>query len=185
MGGAPRWRPFVRIGEGAFVAAGAMVETDVPPFVIAAGDRARVRALNRVGLRRRGVPEASRSALGHAPFACSSVDAAPRSESLRATRATSCGDDPYVRRLVGFLERDRAGPLARRRRKKRGTQDALLCPAADTPRRTPRRTRPKRPTAWAIDGRCALLRPATLRMRTATAPRGSLNVGARWATLRK
>lgn len=50
---------FVKVGEGAFVAAGAMVEADVPPFVIAAGDRARVRALNVVGLRRMGVPEES------------------------------------------------------------------------------------------------------------------------------
>ena len=49
----------VRVGESAFVAAGAMVERDVPPFCIVQGDRARVRALNVVGLRRRGVPEAS------------------------------------------------------------------------------------------------------------------------------
>ncbi len=44
----------VRVGESAFVAAGAMCEVDVPPFVIVQGDRARVRALNKVGLARRG-----------------------------------------------------------------------------------------------------------------------------------
>jgi UDP-N-acetylglucosamine acyltransferase len=49
----------LRVGESAFVAAGAMCERDVPPFVIVQGDRARVRALNIVGLRRRGVPEES------------------------------------------------------------------------------------------------------------------------------
>jgi UDP-N-acetylglucosamine acyltransferase len=49
----------VRVGEGAFVAAGSMCERDVPPFVIVQGDRARVRALNVVGLERRGVPAAS------------------------------------------------------------------------------------------------------------------------------
>jgi UDP-N-acetylglucosamine acyltransferase len=47
----------VRIGEAAFVAAGSMVERDVPPYVIVQGDRARVRALNKVGLRRCGVAE--------------------------------------------------------------------------------------------------------------------------------
>ncbi len=46
-------------GQSAFVAAGAMCERDVPPFVIVQGDRARVRALNVVGLQRRGVPAAS------------------------------------------------------------------------------------------------------------------------------
>ncbi|MEO6418931.1 MAG: hypothetical protein ABIP39_05965, partial [Polyangiaceae bacterium] len=42
-----------------FVAAGAMCEREVPPFVVVQGDRARVRALNKVGLRRRGIDEAA------------------------------------------------------------------------------------------------------------------------------
>lgn len=49
----------LRIGQSAFVAAGAMCERDVPPFVIVQGDRARVRALNVVGLERRGIDAAS------------------------------------------------------------------------------------------------------------------------------
>lgn len=53
----------VRIGEGAFVAAGSMVERDVPPFVIVQGDRARVRAINQVGLKRRLVPVGVRRAI--------------------------------------------------------------------------------------------------------------------------
>jgi UDP-N-acetylglucosamine acyltransferase len=56
----------LRVGQGAFVAAGAMCERDVPPFVIVQGDRARVRALNVVGLERRGVPAASIGALERA-----------------------------------------------------------------------------------------------------------------------
>jgi UDP-N-acetylglucosamine acyltransferase len=34
-----------------------MVGQDVPPYTIAAGDRARLRGVNTVGLRRRGFPE--------------------------------------------------------------------------------------------------------------------------------
>ena len=45
----------LRVGEGAMVAAGSMVETDVPPWHVVSGDRARVRGLNTVGLARRGV----------------------------------------------------------------------------------------------------------------------------------
>ncbi|MFO0662686.1 MAG: acyl-ACP--UDP-N-acetylglucosamine O-acyltransferase [Polyangiaceae bacterium] len=52
-----------RIGESAFVAAGAMCERDVPPFVIVQGDRARVRALNEVGLERRGLDKEDIEAL--------------------------------------------------------------------------------------------------------------------------
>jgi UDP-N-acetylglucosamine acyltransferase len=91
--------PFVRIGARAFLAGGAMVERDVPPFVIAAGDRARVRALNRVGLERGGVPEASRAALKSA-FRRLFAGGRPRAEALDLLAGV---EDPYVRELVAFL----------------------------------------------------------------------------------
>ncbi|HKQ71505.1 MAG TPA: acyl-ACP--UDP-N-acetylglucosamine O-acyltransferase [Polyangiaceae bacterium] len=102
-GGRAAVAPFVRLGEGSFIAAGAMVEIDVPPFTIVAGDRARVRALNRVGLRRQGVPDVSRRALGRA-FRVLFGNSAPRSESLRAVQ-TELAHDPYVSKLVTFLSR--------------------------------------------------------------------------------
>lgn len=46
---------FVRIGKLAFISGGAMVTQDVPPFCIAQGDRARLVALNSVGLQRAGI----------------------------------------------------------------------------------------------------------------------------------
>ncbi len=100
-GGRAAVAPFVRVGEGAFVAAGAMVETDVPPFTIVAGDRARVRALNRVGLRRSGVPDGSRRALAKA-FRVLFRHSVARSESLRSL-ADDVARDPYVQKLVEFL----------------------------------------------------------------------------------
>lgn len=66
FGGAAAVAQHVTIGESAFVAGGARVERSVPPFVVAEGDRARVRALNKVGLRRRGVDEAEIAALSRA-----------------------------------------------------------------------------------------------------------------------
>ena len=51
---------FLRIGESAMLAAGAMVEKDIPSFCIVAGDRARLRAVNRVGLERRDFSKESR-----------------------------------------------------------------------------------------------------------------------------
>lgn len=88
----------VKVGEGAFVAAGAMVERAVPPFVIVQGDRARVRALNKVGLRRRGVPEASITALEKA-FRTLFARGLPQREAARAVD----GSDPYVAKLVAAV----------------------------------------------------------------------------------
>jgi UDP-N-acetylglucosamine acyltransferase len=103
-GGQVAIAPFVRVGERAFLAGGAMVERDVPPFVIAAGDRARVRALNKVGLERGGVPEASRRALDRA------FRALFRGESARRVAAAALIDDgdPYVRALARFVAATRA-----------------------------------------------------------------------------
>jgi UDP-N-acetylglucosamine acyltransferase len=93
--------PFVHLGEGCFVAGGGMVEHDVPPYVIAAGDRARVRALNRVGLRRMAVPEASQRALQSA-FRGLWRSGKPLRVGLVTVRA-ELGGDPYVARLCDFL----------------------------------------------------------------------------------
>jgi UDP-N-acetylglucosamine acyltransferase len=52
LGGHVAIAPFVHVGRLAFIAGGAMVERDVPPFLIAAGDRAKIRGVNRVGMKR-------------------------------------------------------------------------------------------------------------------------------------
>ena len=54
LGGLSAVHQFTRIGESVMLSGGAMVGQDVPPYTIAAGDRARLRGLNIVGLRRRG-----------------------------------------------------------------------------------------------------------------------------------
>jgi len=98
-GGQVAVQPFVRIGARSFLAGGAMVERDVPPFVIAAGDRARVRALNHIGLQRSHVPESSRIALDEA-FRELFLRRLPRAEALSLLASDP---DPYVQQLVDFL----------------------------------------------------------------------------------
>lgn len=102
-GGHVAVQPFLRLGRGCFLAGGARVEQDVPPFVIAAGDRARVRALNTVGLKRMGVPDASRAALERA-FRLVWHKGRPLAEGVRLARAELSGDG-YVAELLEALER--------------------------------------------------------------------------------
>jgi UDP-N-acetylglucosamine acyltransferase len=111
-GGAVAIAPHVRIGDGAFLAGGAMVERDVPPWVIAAGDRARVRAPNHLALMRCGVPEASRQALDRA-FRAIFRSRMPRRLALAEVKQ-QLGHDPYVADVVAFLEASR-DPAERRR----------------------------------------------------------------------
>jgi UDP-N-acetylglucosamine acyltransferase len=95
--------PFVRIGRGAFLAGGARVEGDVPPFVIVQGDRARVRALNRVGLARMGVPDASKAALERA-FRMIWRSGVPIARGVESARQ-ELGHDPLVAELLLFLQK--------------------------------------------------------------------------------
>lgn len=96
FGGAAAVAQFVRIRESAFVAGGAMVERDVPPFVIVQGDRARVRALNIVGLERRAVSAGSIAALKKA-FATLYVR---RGSSFAEALQSLDVSDPFVAQLA-------------------------------------------------------------------------------------
>jgi UDP-N-acetylglucosamine acyltransferase len=63
IGGLVAVHQFVRIGDYAFVGGKSAVVKDVPPYVIAAGDRAELHGLNSVGLRRQGFSEKTLSLL--------------------------------------------------------------------------------------------------------------------------
>ena len=54
IGGLVAVHQFVRVGNYAFVGGKSAVVKDIPPFMIAAGDRAKLHGLNLVGLRRHG-----------------------------------------------------------------------------------------------------------------------------------
>lgn len=57
FGGLSAVHQFTRIGRHAFIAGGAMVAMDVPPYCTAQGDRAELAGLNTVGLQRNGYNE--------------------------------------------------------------------------------------------------------------------------------
>ncbi len=57
VGGLTAIHQFVRVGRHAYIGGKSAVVKDIPPYVIAAGDRARLHGLNRVGLRRHGHSE--------------------------------------------------------------------------------------------------------------------------------
>lgn len=54
IGGLTAIHQFVRVGLHAYVGGKSAVVKDIPPYVIAAGDRAKLHGLNRVGLQRHG-----------------------------------------------------------------------------------------------------------------------------------
>jgi UDP-N-acetylglucosamine acyltransferase len=66
VGGLTGIHQFCRIGTLAMVGAHSYANKDIPPYMLAAGNPCRVRALNSVGLRRAGVGDSVRSLLRRA-----------------------------------------------------------------------------------------------------------------------
>ncbi|MHB8281489.1 MAG: acyl-ACP--UDP-N-acetylglucosamine O-acyltransferase [bacterium] len=54
LGGLCAIHQFTKIGESALISGGTMVVQDIPPYLIASGDRARIYGINKIGLERRG-----------------------------------------------------------------------------------------------------------------------------------
>ncbi len=55
IGGATPIHQFVHIGEGSMIGGASAVSQDIPPFCLAEGNRAILKGLNLIGLRRRGI----------------------------------------------------------------------------------------------------------------------------------
>jgi UDP-N-acetylglucosamine acyltransferase len=98
---------FVRVGESAFCAAGAMVSQDVPPYCTVAGDRARLYGLNLLGLRRRGFDTETIVALKRA-YRLLFLGRSAQREALERTEA-ELGQVPEVARLVAFVRASERG----------------------------------------------------------------------------
>jgi len=63
VGGLVAIHQFVRIGHYAYIGGKSAVVKDIPPYVIAAGDRAKLHGLNSVGLKRHGFSQETLSSL--------------------------------------------------------------------------------------------------------------------------
>ncbi len=114
VGGLAAIHQFVRIGESAILGGGAMVIHDVPPFCAASGDRAKLRGLNLVGLKRRGLKAPQLRAIKHA-YRMLFASELPFAEA-RARVAAELSDSPEVQRLLAFIAASERGvtPAARR-----------------------------------------------------------------------
>ena len=63
VGGLVAIHQFVKVGDYAFIGGKSGVPKDIPPYVIAAGDRAKLHGLNLVGLKRQGMSQKTLSLL--------------------------------------------------------------------------------------------------------------------------
>lgn len=109
IGGQTPVHQFVRVGELAFVGGGSRVPQDVPPYACVAGVPLKLYGINTVGLRRAGIPPATRLALKRAFRLLFNSDR-PTHVALDELRREA-GNVPEVDRLVEFVASSDRGVL--------------------------------------------------------------------------
>ncbi|MGO8970451.1 MAG: acyl-ACP--UDP-N-acetylglucosamine O-acyltransferase [Myxococcaceae bacterium] len=107
LGGLSAVHQFTRIGAHAFIAGGAMVVMDVPPYCIAQGDRAELAGLNVVGLQRHGFTEEQLARVKDA-YRVLFRSKLPLEEAVASLRV-DFGGQPEVDALLDFVTTTKRG----------------------------------------------------------------------------
>jgi UDP-N-acetylglucosamine acyltransferase len=94
---------FCRVGELSMSGANAMVAADLPPFCVAQGDRAVLRGLNLVGLRRRGFTSEQVGRLKEAYRIVFASGHPTLEAALAECAAAGLSEDPAVQPFLGFV----------------------------------------------------------------------------------
>lgn len=99
---------FARVGKLAMVGAGAMVSHDAPPFAMVQGDRAKLVAVNNVGMHRAGYT-AEQKALVRRVFRLLFWRAGTLNQRLEVVLSSPMSKDPVCREIVAFVTESRRG----------------------------------------------------------------------------
>jgi UDP-N-acetylglucosamine acyltransferase len=109
LGGLAAVHQFVRIGPYAFVGGKSGVDRDVPPFMITAGERAKLYGINRKGLSRHGFQPSTIDGLKRA-FQIIWRDSQRLPDGIRKARE-EIPSTPELETLLSFLESSKRGIL--------------------------------------------------------------------------
>jgi UDP-N-acetylglucosamine acyltransferase len=107
LGGLSAVHQYTRIGHHAFIAGGAMVVMDVPPFCVAQGDRAELAGLNVVGMQRQGFTEEQLARIKEA-YRILFRSKLPLEEAVARLRV-EFGGQSEVDRLLDFVTSSKRG----------------------------------------------------------------------------
>jgi len=107
VGGLVAIHQFVRIGNYAYIGGKSAVVKDIPPYVIAAGDRAKLHGLNSVGLKRQGFSQETLSWLKKAYRIIFRIGLT-QNEAIERVKA-EVEQIPEVTNLIQFIKSSQRG----------------------------------------------------------------------------
>ena len=108
LGGSSAVHQFVRIGRLSMISGGSMVGKDIPPFCTAQGDRAVLRGLNSIGMRRAGLPREAISAVKDA-YKTLFLSGGALEGAIAQLKASAPAKE--VLEMIDFIERSKRGVM--------------------------------------------------------------------------
>ena len=107
VGGLTAIHQFVKIGDYAYIGGKSAVAKDIPPYVIASGDRASLHGLNKIGLKRHGFGDSTLGALKKAYRIIFRIGITTK-EALQRVQA-EVEQVPEVMNLIEFIKSSERG----------------------------------------------------------------------------
>jgi len=107
IGGMCAFNQFTRVGRGSFIAGGSIVNKDILPFSKAQGNHAVIRATNKVGLARRGLPREEVENI-HRAIRILIMGSETQEEAL-ARIDTECASSENIEYLINFIRQSKRG----------------------------------------------------------------------------
>ncbi len=108
IGGLAAVHQFCRIGAMSIIGGCSKVVQDVPPYMLADGNPAKTRTINKVGLERNGVSEEAQAALKQA-YKILFREGPDHSQRAGQNRRRNCRAPAGIAALGGFRPRQRTG----------------------------------------------------------------------------
>jgi len=107
LGGLSAVHQFCKIGKHSMLSGGAMVNSDVPPFILIFGYPGRYMGLNIIGLRRRGFTDEEIEAIkeSYRLFYLAGLTPAAAKEKI----SEKFSDQPHVKSILEFMEKSTRG----------------------------------------------------------------------------
>ncbi|MCA8973734.1 MAG: acyl-ACP--UDP-N-acetylglucosamine O-acyltransferase [Planctomycetes bacterium] len=99
---------FARVGRMAMIGAGAMVSHDAPPFATVQGDRAKLVAVNLIGMQRNGYTSEQKTTVKRV-FRLLFWRTGPLHQRLEHVRANPVASDPLCQEILEFVAASRRG----------------------------------------------------------------------------
>ncbi|OGR86359.1 MAG: acyl-[acyl-carrier-protein]--UDP-N-acetylglucosamine O-acyltransferase [Elusimicrobia bacterium RIFCSPHIGHO2_02_FULL_57_9] len=106
VGGLVGIHQYVRIGRFCMLGGGSMIGKDIPPFCNCQGDRATLRGLNLLGMRRAGLPRETVQSIKDA-YKTLFLSGSRLEEAVAEVKSTAHAKE--VLEMLGFIERSRRG----------------------------------------------------------------------------